>query len=123
MTCDGYFGKSPNIPESARGNDEQKPNEQAPFPKSCRTEARYSRCPYGSGIAHAYSVDTVYDLLKSGQLPGRKVGRKWITTRSAVMRWVEETLVADTAQRAIDGGDKAALTKALQSGAVRVKAR
>jgi len=69
------------------------------------------------------SVDTVYDLLKSGQLPGRKVGRKWITTRGAVMRWVEETLVADTAQRAIDGGDKAALTKALQSGAVRVKTR
>jgi excisionase family DNA binding protein len=32
------------------------------------------------------SVDTVYDLLKSRELPGRKVGRKWLTTRAAVMR-------------------------------------
>jgi excisionase family DNA binding protein len=68
------------------------------------------------------SVDTVYDLLKSGQLPGRKVGRKWLTTRAAVMRWIEQSLEAETAQRAFDTGDKAALTKALQSGAVRVKA-
>jgi excisionase family DNA binding protein len=68
------------------------------------------------------SADTVYDLLASGQLPGRKVGRKWLTTRSAVMRWIEESVAADTTQRAIDAGDKAALTKALQSGSVRVKA-
>ena len=25
------------------------------------------------------SIDTVYDLFKSGELPARKVGRKWIT--------------------------------------------
>ena len=68
------------------------------------------------------SVDTVYDLLKSGELPGRKVGRTWRTTRSAVLRWMEESVQAETAQRAFDIGDKAALTKALQSGAVRVKA-
>jgi excisionase family DNA binding protein len=76
------------------------------------------------GIAALLSVsaDTVYDLLKSGQLPGRKVGRKWLTTRSAVMRWIEESVAADTTQRAIDAGDKVALTKALQSGAVRIKA-
>lgn len=30
------------------------------------------------------SPDTVYDLFKKGELPGRKVGRKWLTTRSAV---------------------------------------
>ena len=76
------------------------------------------------GIAALLGVspDTVYDLLASGQLPGRKVGRKWLTTRSAVMRWIEESVAADTTQRAIDAGDKAALTKALQSGAVRIKA-
>lgn len=72
------------------------------------------------------SADTVYDLLASGQLPGRKVGRKWLTTRSAVMRWIEDSVAADTThratQRAINIGDKAALAKALQSGAVRVKA-
>ena len=79
------------------------------------------------------SADTVYDLLKSGELPGRKVGRKWLTTRNAVMRWVEQSMAADTAHRAtragheaalraIEKGDNAALAKALQSGAVRVKA-
>src|SRR5688500_6491600 len=35
------------------------------------------------------SPDTIYDLLKTGELPGRKVGRKWLTTRSAVLRWME----------------------------------
>jgi excisionase family DNA binding protein len=25
------------------------------------------------------SADTVYDLFKSGELPGRKVGRKWLS--------------------------------------------
>ena len=68
------------------------------------------------------SRDTAYGLLKSGQLPGPKVGRKWLTTRAAVMRWIEESLAADTAQRAIDIHEKAALTNALQSGAVKVKA-
>lgn len=79
------------------------------------------------------STDTVYELLSSGQLPGRKVGRKWLTTRNAVMRWVEESMEAETARRAkragddaalqaIETGDRAALAKALQSGAVRVKA-
>jgi excisionase family DNA binding protein len=82
------------------------------------------------------STDTVYELLLSGELPGRKVGRQWRTTRNAVMRWLEETMVARTdrraaeangeadeaaALRAIESGDRAALTKALQSGTVRVK--
>jgi excisionase family DNA binding protein len=35
------------------------------------------------------SMDTVYDLFASGELPGRKVGRKWITTKTAVLRWIE----------------------------------
>ena len=29
------------------------------------------------------SADTVYDLFAKGELPGRKVGRKWITTKAA----------------------------------------
>jgi len=77
---------------------------------------------HGMAALLGVSVDTVYDLLKSGELPGRKVGRTWRTTRSAVLRWMEESVQAETAQRAFDTGDKAALTKALQSGAVRVKA-
>ena len=35
------------------------------------------------------SPNTVYDLFKSDELPGRKVGRKWLTTRAAVLRWIE----------------------------------
>jgi excisionase family DNA binding protein len=76
---------------------------------------------HGIAALLTVSIDSVYDLLKSGHLPGRKVARKWLTTRSAVMRWIEESLHADTARRAIDTGDKAALAKALKSGAVRVK--
>ena len=38
------------------------------------------------------SPDTVYDVFKRGELPGRKVGRKWITTRNAVLRWIESSL-------------------------------
>jgi len=83
------------------------------------------------------STDTVYELLLSGELPGRKVGRQWRTTRNAVMRWLEETMAAGNDRRsartngeadeaaalkAIESGDRAALTKALQSGTVRVKA-
>ena len=79
------------------------------------------------------STDTVYELLAFGELPGRKVGRKWLTTRNAVMKWVEQSMATETAHRAsrsgddaalraIEQGDRAALAKALQSGAVRVKA-
>jgi excisionase family DNA binding protein len=67
------------------------------------------------------STDTVYHLFKSGELPGRKVGRRWITTRGAVMRWIEGSCAADAAQRAIAGGDTAALVKALKSGKLRAK--
>jgi len=44
----------------------------------------------------------VYDLFKKGELPGRKVGRKWLTTRSAVLRWIESTSEEDTLARAIE---------------------
>jgi excisionase family DNA binding protein len=35
------------------------------------------------------SLDMTYDLFKAGELPGRKVGRKWLTTRRAILRWME----------------------------------
>ena len=40
------------------------------------------------------SPDTVYGLFKRGELPGRKVGRKWITTRNAVLPLEADTLRA-----------------------------
>ncbi len=67
------------------------------------------------------SVDVVYDLFKSGELPGRKVGRKWITTRAALLRWIEGSFAADAAERAMKAGDKEALGAALKRGRVRVK--
>jgi excisionase family DNA binding protein len=67
------------------------------------------------------STDTVYDLLKRGQLPGRKVGRKWLTTRNAVLRWIESSSEHDTLARAIEGGDRKALSKPLKSGKAIVR--
>jgi hypothetical protein len=55
----------------------------------------------------------------SGQLRGRKVGRKWITTRNAVMRWLEQL---PKSRRAMEAEDNDAIIKALQSGSVRVRA-
>jgi excisionase family DNA binding protein len=67
------------------------------------------------------SVDTVYDLFASGTLPARKVGRKWITTKAAILRWIENTSADETLARAIKRGDSNVLADALNSGAVRVK--
>jgi excisionase family DNA binding protein len=67
------------------------------------------------------STDTVYDLLKRGELPGRKVGRKWLTTRNAVLRWIESSSEHDTLARAIEGGDRNALAKALTSDKAKVR--
>jgi len=67
------------------------------------------------------SADTVYDLFGSGELPGRKVGRRWITTKAAVLRWIESTSSDDTLERAIKKGTGQALSDALNSGKVRIK--
>jgi len=67
------------------------------------------------------STDTVYDMFKSGELPARKVGRKWITTRAVLIRWIEGSVTNDAAGRALHSGDKAALTKMLQSSPVRLR--
>jgi excisionase family DNA binding protein len=69
------------------------------------------------------SADTVYDLLQRGDLPGRKVGRKWLTTKTAVLKWLEQSATprSTTAQesalaRAIAHGDTAALVDAVRTG-------
>jgi excisionase family DNA binding protein len=54
---------------------------------------------------HTVSQDTGYDLFKKGELPSRKVGRKRLTTGSAVLRWIESTSQEDTLARAIEQGD------------------
>ena len=69
------------------------------------------------------SADTVYQLFRKGELPGRKVGRRWITTRASVMRWIENSSEGDTLARSIQGGNTDALTKAMNAGKVRVRAK
>jgi excisionase family DNA binding protein len=64
------------------------------------------------------SPDTIYDLFKKGELPGRKVGRKWLTTRTAVLRWIENSAEEDTLARTIEQGDAKALAAALKNGQV-----
>jgi excisionase family DNA binding protein len=62
------------------------------------------------------SADTVYDLFKSGELPGRKIGRKWMTTRGAVLRWIERSAAEHTRARALGHGDKQARHNARHPG-------
>jgi excisionase family DNA binding protein len=67
------------------------------------------------------SRDTVYELFQKGELPGRKVGRKWITTKAAVLRWIESSATGDTLTRAIERGDRDALAEAFNKGKARLK--
>ena len=75
----------------------------------------------GAAALLTVSADTVYDLFAKGELPGRKVGRKWITTKAAVLRWIESTSGDDSLARAIESGDMDALTRAMNKGKVRVR--
>jgi len=78
---------------------------------------------HGAAALLTVSVDTVYALFAKGELPGRRVGRKWITTRSAVLRWIENGIAQDATARAIESGDAEALKQAINSGRVRVAAK
>ena len=76
------------------------------------------------------SADTVYDLFQRGELPGRKVGRKWLTTKTAVLRWLDQSTqpstTADTHAAladAIANGDHAALVEAVHTGKARLGKR
>ncbi len=75
----------------------------------------------GAAALLTVSPDTVYDLFAKGELPGRNIGRKWITTKAAVLRWIESTSSDDTVVRAIQGGDMDAVARAMNKGQVRVK--
>ena len=75
---------------------------------------------HGTAALLTVSADTVYDLFAKGELPGRKVGRKWLTTRAAVLRWIEASAANDTLGRNLETGDLTpdALAKAINSGKV-----
>jgi predicted DNA-binding transcriptional regulator AlpA len=67
------------------------------------------------------STHAVYTLFKKGEIPGRKVARRWLTTRELVIGWLKGASEQDTLARAIANGDQNALTAALKSGRVQVK--
>jgi hypothetical protein len=68
--------------------------------------------------AHMLGISThaVYALFKKGELPGRKVARRWLTTRDLVIGWLKDASEQDTLARAIANGDQNALMAALKSG-------
>ncbi len=78
---------------------------------------------HGAAALLTVSIDTVYRLFNKGELPGRKVGRKWLTTKAAVLRWIEASSANDTLGRAIEGGNADALKNAFNKGMVRVKGK
>jgi len=59
----------------------------------------------------------------SGEWPGRKGGRTWLTTRAVVWRWSEGSSEEHSLTHAIERGDRQALTQVLKSGTVQVKKR
>jgi excisionase family DNA binding protein len=68
----------------------------AKFQKKRRTRVTLTRISEVIDVRMAaelltVSSDTVYDLFKRGELLGRKVGRKWLTTRNALLRWIESS--------------------------------
>jgi hypothetical protein len=69
------------------------------------------------------STHAVYTLFKKGELPGRKVARRWLTTRDSVLRWLKGSCAEETLARAIANGDQKAITEALTSGKVQVRRR
>jgi excisionase family DNA binding protein len=99
------------------------------MPRKARTRKRRStpaRVPDVLDVTMAaqfltVSPDTVYSLFQSGDLPGRKVGRKWVTTKAAVLRWIETSATDDALARAVERGDRDALAEAINRGKARVK--
>jgi excisionase family DNA binding protein len=62
------------------------------------------------------SADTVANLLRRGDLPGRTMGRKWLTTPTTVLKWLEQSALS----RAIARDDTAALVDAVPTGKARL---
>ena len=57
------------------------------------SRSRDSRRYHGGSLPYRVAGHGVPAL--SGELPGRKVGRKWVTTRAAVVRWLEHSSTND----------------------------
>jgi len=74
------------------------------------------------------SADTVYDRFQRGDLPGWKVGRTWLITTAAVLRWLEASTTQRTAAaqdaalaHAMANGDQNARLAAVHTGTARMR--
>jgi excisionase family DNA binding protein len=67
----------------------------------------------GAAVALGVSERLVLRLLRSGKLPGKKVGREWRLSRSAILLWLK------TPEASAERGPKW-LENALQSGRAEV---
>jgi predicted DNA-binding transcriptional regulator AlpA len=102
----------------------KRPKKRVPSPHS-RFPARDPEVLDAQATARMLGISThaVYDLFKRGELPGRKVARRWLTTRELVLGWLKGASEQDTLTRAIVNGDKQAPTAALKSGRVNIRKR
>ena len=105
----------PNIEDTMPTNTKRKRTTPAPLRTPEVLDVR------ATAALLTVSADTVYDLFARGELPGRKVGRKWLTTKAAVLRWIETSAAGDSLARAIESGDTVALARAMNKGKARLK--
>lgn len=64
------------------------------------------------------STKAVLRLFATGQLPGRKVARRWKTTRGLVLRWLEHECMTRAGN-----DDQDAIKNLIRSGKIDVRAR
>jgi hypothetical protein len=77
--------------------------------------------PLLAAMLHADST-AARDLIASGELAGRKVGRRWITSKAAVLRWIDAGGNTDALRKHAAAGDRDAVLGLLNSGRGRVAA-
>jgi excisionase family DNA binding protein len=99
----------------------------APKRKVKRSSVQY-HCPEILNVEAAakllnVSIRTMRHIFASKQIPNRKVGKRFLTSKSAVLKWLVDGdgNNDDLLIRSIESGDKKAITDLLKPG-VKVKA-
>ena len=82
-------------------------NERSSDPDGGQTRLLYMRDL--KKMLRGLGEDVIYALLRSGEIPARKIGGKWATTNEAVERWLSSIT------NGIDMGDPFAASKERES--------
>ena len=64
---------------------------------------------------------TIYNLVKTGKLPGLKVGRAWRFHRESILKWLVQASENAALEAKIQTGDPKTLQSLLKKGQARVK--